>query len=210
MTLSNAIPFETLIDYVEGRLPAGTSQPLAAELDQADPSTRNALSWIETFHDLHRAGALEAPPGSVREHLRRRFQRWTAERPARPGLLQRVQAALSFDSLGAAAAVGARDLQSDSALRQYLFESSIADVELYVSSHVAGARLLGQILPLEWEADLSGWVVTLRDAAGEVHYTVTNNVGEFRFFDLFPGLAQVTILADGREIVLENVTLASL
>lgn len=207
MTHSARIPFETLLDYVEGRLPAEQTAALASRIPQADQATRRDLAWLQSFHELHRTGALEPAPMHVRVYLRQRFRRWAAQRPPQPGLLQRVQAALRFDSLAAAALAGARDLQLEAGMRQFLYESDLANIELYVMADAAGLRLLGQVLPSAEEEDLAGWVVTLRDAAGDIHYAVTNDLGEFRFYDVMPGPASLTITESGREIVLEDVKL---
>jgi len=84
----------------------------------------------------------------------------------------------------------------------------VADVELYLLDNLIGTRLLGQIMPTVQEPDISGWVVELHAPDRERQYAVTNDLGEFRFFDLPPGVVTITILAGDREIVLDPVDLA--
>lgn len=116
------------------------------------------------------------------------------------GLLKRLAATLSFDSAGlSAVAAGLRATASSSAAtRQLLYATEGRDVDLRLTTTDDGASFVvsGQVLG----PDVSG-VAVLSWAGGEAT-AAWNELAEFRFDPVGPGLCQLTLRADGWELLL--------
>ncbi len=86
--------FEDVVDWVEGRLDRERGDQVAAAV-RADPALAAAAAWMHQFRDTTAGTVLMEPPPSVRDALRRRF---AALRPAPPTPVERLRAALVYDS----------------------------------------------------------------------------------------------------------------
>lgn len=116
------------------------------------------------------------------------------------GLLQRLAATLTFDSAGlSAVAAGLRATASSSAAtRQLLYATEGRDVDLRLTTTDDGASFVvsGQVLG----PDVSG-VAVLSWLGGEAT-AAWNELAEFRFDPVGPGSCQLTLRADGWELLL--------
>ena len=141
-----ALSFERLLDWVEGRLDPVAAAEVAACLDGADAATLATLEWIRGFQRSASAMVFESPPAQVREALRHRF---AAAYPPEPAFVERLRAALRFDSWTAVGLAGARGADLAEAERHLVF--SVPGLDLAVDVYPAGegmARVEGQLLPL--------------------------------------------------------------
>jgi hypothetical protein len=162
-------------------------------------------------HDAAIEQALRASRGleDAPEHvIQRAFTLWQPPRPAAaaapPNLLQRVLAALTFDSAGASPlAFGMRS--AGGTTRQLLFSAEGHDIDLRISP--AGEPpsdhwlLSGQVLGPDSQGH-----VTLTDALGqEAARSALNEWGEFKLPQVAGGEYTVTVRLGEREIVLPAV-----
>jgi hypothetical protein len=141
------------------------------------------------------------------EHvIQRALNVWQARRQsqAEPSLLQRVLAALTFDSGGASPlAFGMRS--AGSATRQLLFSAEGHDIDLRISP--AGDPptdhwlVSGQVLG----PDSEGVVVLTDENGATAGESPLNELGEFRLPRVRTGEYTVTVRLSGREIVLPAV-----
>lgn len=84
------VDFCDVLNWVEGRLAPADADRVRAAVE-VDPALRAAAQWVRSFHEAAALHPLEAPSPRVRESLVRRFQ---SERPAPPGLPERMRAIL--------------------------------------------------------------------------------------------------------------------
>jgi hypothetical protein len=154
------VAFRDVLDWVEGKL-----EPAAAErvrrAVEADPSLGEAAQWIRSFRTAAAAERLEAPPAHVRELLMRRF---AAYRPAPPTALERIRAAIGFDSALGEPLLGVRTGATIST-RHLVLTTDPADVALDLYPEDRSVRVEGQVLPNDDEASAAGTVSLLRDGA---------------------------------------------
>lgn len=128
-----------------------------------------------------------------------------AQAPAAPGLLQRVVAALAFDSAGAPAlAFGMRAGAPTS--RQLLFTAHGHDVDLRITAAVPGAGdwwlLSGQVLGPQSQGQVS-----LADAGGSVvSHCALSEMGEFRLAAVPRGRYTMNIRLGTVEVVLPELS----
>jgi hypothetical protein len=154
------VAFRDVLDWVEGRL-----EPAAAErvrhAVEADPALGEAARWITSFRAAAATHRLEAPPAHVRELLMRRFE---AYRPAPPTVLERVRAAIGFDSALGEPLLGVRAGASTST-RHLVLTTEQADVALDLYPEDRSVRVEGQVLPADDAAPATGTVQLLRQGA---------------------------------------------
>ena len=199
------IPFETLADLVDGRLPESEAAELRRRLADADARTRADLAWLQALASFRRAMPLEAPPEPVREALRAHFRRW-AEGRRRPGPFQRLVAQLTFDSRLQPALAGVR--AGATGPDQLLYTTDWMDIELHILPAGPGqVRILGQALPHDQDLDMVDCTVQLLAGEQELGLTGANELGEFTF-EVAPGSDCTLILVtEEGEIALEHVDL---
>lgn len=141
------LPFSRLIDWVEGRL-------LPEERDQLQQHLggcvhcRQEAAWLERLLGIMRSDTAVDPPPAVTARALRIFQprSQAARMPASPPLLQRIVAALQFDSGQLSPALGLRS--GSAAPRQLLFSAGDYDLDLRLTPAENEDRwvLSGQVL----------------------------------------------------------------
>lgn len=182
------LEFSPLLDWVEGRLSPQAAQDMELLLAGANEQTRETVAWLRNFVRARQAVTFADPPAATHQLLRERFAAYAAER-REPGLLQRLVAALSFDSLlQPAAAVGMRTAGGASFQpRQMVFSCAVADIALNVHRrpHDDHIDVSGQIFP-HGTVTPSGWGVLLIGDTGP-DATHTDDLGEFAFEAVSPG-----------------------
>jgi anti-sigma factor RsiW len=146
MNSSDHPSFSRLTDLVQGRLAAEERDQLDAHLStcaQCGPT----MTWLRRVTNVMRAGALEDPPISVVNRATRLLRLRTGPQEARPSLVRRILAVLSFDTTQAAGqlALGFRSGEQG-ALRQMLFVAEDRQVQLRVRSAAHGWLVAGQVL----------------------------------------------------------------
>jgi hypothetical protein len=168
------------------------------------PPAADPMDDASVEHALRASRRLEDAPEHV---IQRAFAAWQPRRaaaPAAPSLLQRVVAALTFDSAGASPlAFGMRS--AGGTTRQLLFSAEGHDIDLRISPDAdppSGHWLLsGQVLGPDSQGH-----VTLTDTLGqEAAQSALNEWGEFKLPQVAGGEYTVTVRLGEREIVLPAV-----
>ena len=202
------IEFDRLVDWVEGRLPAGEARDLEERLAAADEATRADAAWLRAFARISDDTVIATPPSEVEEALIERFEDHVRERE-QPGLLERLVATLSFDG-GPRPAFGLRSAGTQESRRQLIYSTDVADVALNPRPRAGGDALdvYGQVLLLDADdEDPASFVVQILDAGTEVATTATDEMGEFSFEDVTPGVYDVLVSGERVEIRLPRAEL---
>jgi hypothetical protein len=142
----------------------------------------------------------------VRDALIERFEAY-AEGKQQPGLLKRLVATLTFDS-DLHPAVGLRAAAISESQRQLVYSTDAADVAIIVRPRPRDGLLdvYGQILPVDG-TDSGVFGVQLLEGSSEVATTATNDLGEFTFEAVPPGVYEMLAGSDRVEIQLPQVEL---
>jgi hypothetical protein len=204
--------FPHLVDWVEGRLPAEEARVMEERLAGVDGSVHADLAWLRAFGWASEQTVIESPPASVRGELLRRFEAY-AEGVRPPGLLRRLTATLALDG-GMQPAFGVRSARAreETAESQLVYTTEAADVVVSVMPRPGGLfDLDGQVLPNDAGAEIPPFAVQLLDAEGGtgVALTATDDLGEFAFESVAPGVYELLISSDEVEILILSVRLRS-
>lgn len=181
------LEFSPLLDWAEGRLSPQAAEDIELLLDGASATTWATVHWLQRFHKARQAVLLAAPPPETHDLLSARFAAYAATK-RKPGLLQQLTAALSYDSrTQPELAFGTRSSHEAGGPRQMVFSCSVADIALNIHRRVADEQidLSGQVLP-HGTQPVAGWGVLLVGAHGP-DVTQTDALGEFGFEAVFPG-----------------------
>lgn len=187
--MEQPISFETLVDWVEGRLAHTDAQAVAA-LVSADPRLQAEVDWLHTFQQTAQQLVLEAPPPEVRAQLRQRFAAYAAANKP-PTWREKIIARLKFDSRWQAVGVGARSLSPTD--WQQIFATDDMDIALTLQARRGenALNLFGQILPHSG-ATPEAFHVRLFQAGQEQRAVITLEEGEFVLEALTAGDYELT------------------
>jgi hypothetical protein len=195
------LEFSPLLDWVEGRLSPQAAQDMELLLAGADETTRETVTWLRHFLAAREAVRIASPPTETHNLLRERFAAYAAERRS-PGLLQRVVAALSFDSTSQPlTALGTRTSGAMSFQhRQLVFSCAVADIALNLHRRPNDGHLdvSGQVFT-HGQLTPAGWGVLLIGENGP-DATHTDDLGEFAFEAISPG--DYTISLETRQLAI--------
>jgi hypothetical protein len=188
------ISFELLLDWVEGRLQEEESRTVEEQLAVADESTLAEVEWLRAFVRTSEDTVLDAPPPEVREILTNRFRAYAEER-LEPGFFRRILATLTFDSDAGMALAGVRSAGVEDS-RQLVYSVEVAEIALNIQKRPGDGKLdlYGQVLPTVEESPEAFSVQLLRDAQ-EVGLTAADDLGEFAFEDIPPGVYDIVLSA---------------
>src|SRR5918998_5001425 len=205
MAESQDMEFIRLVDWVEGRLSEGEARAVEERV-AADSATRADVAWLRAFARVSEETVIASPPPEVREELIERFEAY-AEEKRHPGLLQRLVATLTFDS-NLRPAPGLRAATAPESQRQLVYSTGAADVALHVRPRPRDGLfdLNGQIFPANSAAP-GAFGVQLLEGASEVATTATNDLGEFTFEAVAPGVYEVLASNERVELRIPHVTL---
>jgi hypothetical protein len=205
MPESQDVEFTRLVDWVEGRLSEGETRALEEQV-AAGGVARADVAWLRAFQRISEETVIASPPDEVREELIERFEAY-AEGKQHPGLLQRLVATLTFDS-NLRPALGLRAAAAPESQRQLVYSTNAADVALHVRPrpHDGLLDLNGQIFPVN-SADSGTFGVQLLEGTSEVATTATNDLNEFTFEAVSPGVYEVLASSDRVEIRIPHVAL---
>ena len=204
MTESEDVKFARLADWVEGRLSEEEARTVEKEVMAADSATRDDVAWLQAFVQISEATVIASPPPEVRDALVERFEAY-AESNQQPNLLERLVARLTFDS-GQQPALGWRAATTPGLQRKLVYSSEAVDVSLNV-----------RLRPRDGLADIHGRVFTVNNAypgdfyvqllagASEVATAATNNLREFVFEGVPPGVYEIIAGSDRVEIRITDV-----
>jgi hypothetical protein len=202
MADSDFIPFDRLLDWIEGRLPAEEAAQLEAALVDAGPQAQGEVAWLRAFGQARSSLELDTPSPDLHAALLRQYQPPLARRIA-----ERVAALLSFDSAMAQPAMaGLRS--GELRARQLVFSCDLLEVALNMRPSRHGDRLdvNGQIFPRELP-DPEGLLARLSRGGELVDVSLTNDLGEFQFVSLTPGDYTLDLVGDAGEVAVETFAL---
>jgi hypothetical protein len=169
----NHLPFEKLADLAEGRVPPEERVEALAHA-AACPRCDAKLTELRRVVGLMRADESMDAPQELLASAVNMFRARRAAAPTKPSLVERIVAALSFDSLQMRPAYGVRSGQP--AARQLLYSAGESDIDLRVAPSGDDWVVSGQVLG----ADCAGGEVELKGASGAARVTL-NEQCEFRF-----------------------------
>jgi hypothetical protein len=200
------VEFTRLLDWVEGRLSEQEARVVERQVAAAGSAPRADVAWMRAFARVSKDTVIAPPPSEVRDTLVERFETY-AEGKQQPGFLERLVATLTFDS-NLQPASGLRAASVSESQRQLVYSTDAADVAIIVRPRTRDGLLdvYGQILPSD-SADSGVFGVQLLRGASEVATTATNDLGEFTFEAVAPGVYEVLAGSDRVEIQLPEVEL---
>lgn len=212
---TRAPTFAQLVDWVDGKLDTEEAARVQAAAEAAiargDTALAETLAWLRAFRAQANLTVLVPPPEAARDSVLRMFEEAARDRsgaPSRPGVLQRIVAALARATGPGLAVEGARGAAIQARRRQMTFECDAADIVLNAQPRDDGYRLSGQILP-RTALDADGLFVELMrlgasSEAGDDESTVSfaraDALGEFAFDAVPPGRYAIVFVAETLEI----------
>lgn len=200
------VEFSRLLDWVEGRLSEQEARTVEQRVAAADSATHADVAWLRAFARISDTTVIASPPPRVRDTLIERFEAYV-EGKQHPGLLERLVATLTFDS-GLQPALGLRAASIPESQRQFVYSTDAADVAMNVRPrpHDGHLDLDGQILPINSTDSLAFGVQLLEDSS-ETATTATNDLGEFTFEAVAPGVYELLASSERVEIHIPQVEL---
>lgn len=166
------LPFEKLADLAEERLPATERAAAQAHVSGCSRCSTQ-LARIEQTINLMRTDETEdAPRHAVASVLNLFRTRTAAAAASEPSLVQRVLAALNFDSMQASPAYGVRSGQATA--RQMLFSAGENDIDLRVQPSGEAWVVSGQVL-----GECAGGSIRLEGTAATEVVAELNELCEF-------------------------------
>jgi hypothetical protein len=205
MPKSEDVEFARLLDWVEGRLSEQDARSVEEHIAVADSATRADVDWLRAFARISEHTVIASPPPEVRDALIERFEAY-AEGKQQPTFVQRLIATLKFDS-GQQPALGWRAITPGSQ-RQYAYSTEAADVTINVQARRSDQhlRLDGHIFPVNSKCP-GPLGVQLLAGSSEVATTATNDLREFVFEAVPPGVYEIIVSSDRIEISIPQVDL---
>ncbi|HMQ30435.1 MAG TPA: hypothetical protein PKD53_06875 [Chloroflexaceae bacterium] len=189
------VPYELLVDLVEGRLPPAEAAALRAQI-AGDAEAAARLAELERLIGLMRADESADTPEPVIARAARLARR--AERPPGHTQLRRLIALLTSDGWRAPAqAAGLRALQAWP--RAMLLRAGDRELDLQVAPKGERWQLSGQVLGPE-----APGTVTLSGPGGHVSAAL-NELGEFALPPVPSGHYTFTVTQSDLEIVVPNL-----
>jgi hypothetical protein len=191
---SKHLSYEVIADLVEGRLSADANGRATNHLAGCSDCTKR-VSELGNVIGLMRSDKMEDAPSHI---LQRAFNIMPRKVVAEtPSLIQKVVAALSFDSATFAPAYGVRS-GTTSQSRQMIFNAGEHDIDLRITSHGNEWIIAGQILGrAEGYVELKGMNVSLK--------AELNELCEFRLPPVKEGNYKLYLMFDDAEIELPEI-----
>jgi hypothetical protein len=199
------VKFARLLDWIEGRLSEEEARAVEEQVWVGDSATLADVAWLRAFARIAEDTVIASPPSEVRDTLIERFEAY-AEGKRRPGFLQRLVATLTFDS-GRQPALGCRATTPE-LQRQLAYTTEAADVAIDVRPRRSDGLLdiHGEILPVD-STDTGAFAVQLLAGSSEVATTATNDLLEFAFEAVPPGMYEIIVSSEQSEISIPQVEL---
>jgi anti-sigma factor RsiW len=211
--MNATIPFAQLVDWIEGRLSAEEAARISELAATADAATKANIDWLNRFQETSRQIVIAEPPARVHTHLVDQFKQFAQQR--RPSLWQRLTAALTFDSSQQLSLAGVRSGGEWTSDRQLIYATEAAEVALNLQPRASQDHLtlMGQLFPRQSSA-AGPYSVQLLAQSGphagrtiELDITTTDDLGEFTFESVAPGVYDIVLSSDQLEVVIAPVDL---
>jgi hypothetical protein len=194
------LTYETLLNYLEERLPPEERSAVDAHFASACESCRRHLALMRKVFETVNHDHTTPPPAAV---LKRAVDiPLTHPRAPQPGTWQRLVATLSFDS----------HLQLSSALtrgssreRQMLFSAEQVEIDVKISPAGGSHDLLGQIMG-EQSENITSAFVSLQSSTGQFwKATETDSLGQFAFHEISSGVYDLIFDLETQEIAVHGL-----
>lgn len=198
MPLPTHLRTEELIDYVDGRADAPTSERVRTHAPGCSACGAELTYWTRTLQALC-SDRTPAPPDWVRQRAFNLVHR----EPKQPRTFERLLARIVSDSRMQAGVAGARD--AGTSQFKLFYEASDRRVDLLWERDGRGWNLSGQVLSPE--PPPLGWRVIV-DCAEHHEEVRSDALGEFSLRGLPAGACEICLAELEREIVLPTVQLA--
>lgn len=197
MTGSEPISFERLLDWIEQNLTDADMREVEQQLLADQPNTQATTDWLRAFGAARARVKIEAAPEQLHAALLGQFRPTLAQR-----LLQQFTARPIFDSARQPALAGVRSLESRA--RQVIYDCDLMEIAINVRPSRQSDQLdvNGQVFPRTLPS-ASGLVVQLFRGEQLADISLTNELGEFSFTGLPPGVHTLTLIAEGSQVELE-------
>jgi len=195
------LTYETLVNYLEERLPLEERNAVDAHLASACEACGRHLALLRKVFETVNGDHTTPPPAAV---LKRAIDiPLTHAKPAHPGLVQRLLATLSFDS----------HLQLSSALtrgaareRQMLFSAENMDIDLKITAGRGSHDVLGQVLGGPQTGNVVSAFVSLQGNSGQfLKTTETDSLGQFAFREISSGVYDLIFDLETQEIAVHGL-----
>jgi len=181
--------FETLVDWVEGRLEPATAAAVAEAVEAGDARVRGTVEWLARFAAAAAEVPLQDPPPIIRQRLHQQFQARTSREAATP--IADVHGSLLFDSRHDVAAAGMRGGPSGDEVIHLAYTSSVGDLVLDIHPGDAGLlRIEGQVLSADAASPV--FEASARGAGWEVRTVDGDALGRFQLEQVPPHVDQLT------------------
>ena len=205
MARSEDVEFARLVDWVEGRLSEQEARAVAEQVATAGSATRADIAWLRVFAQIGEKTIIASLPLEVRETLIERFEEY-AEGKQHPRFLERLVATLTFES-NRQPALGWRATTARSQ-RQFAYSTEAADITINFQPHPRDGLLdlHGHIFPLD-SASPEIFGVQVLAGSSKVATTATDELGEFTFEEMTPGVYEVIVSSDRIEISIPQLDL---
>ena len=200
--------FARLADWVEGHLSEEEAVAVEKRVAAADETTLADVAWLRRFAEISQRVVLPPPPPRVHETLVDHFEAYIRDKQ-RPGLRKRLVATLTFDSGSRSTVVGLRQTTNAPELtRQLVYATDASDIALDILPQAHDESRLdleGQVLPNDEDIESGFFRVQLLRGETELGTTVTDDLGEFAFESVPPGVYEMLLSTDKYDIVVAPV-----
>ncbi len=200
--------FETLLDFLENRLPKAQGDQVTAHLALPCAACQGEIESLRDTLQLLRNERLSEPPSVAVQRAIRLFRRFYERSSAdeRPHLIAR----LLFDDLLVPGAAAVRGIGNE---RQLLYGAEDFDIDLQIANegNQGSLRLLGQVMPLTNDlSQVQGGLVQLTQEEDVAVSATADELGTFAFETLAPGDYELWLDLPQAKIWIPHLTLAPL
>jgi hypothetical protein len=202
--------FACLADWMEDRLTEEAAVVVENQVAAGDIATLADVAWLRRFMDASEKIILPSAPAGAHENLIDHFEAYARDKQ-QPGLRKRIVAKQTFDSGLRPAVAEVREADTAELGRQLVYAADALDVALDILPRDHEERSLdleGQLFNDE-ETDLGIFGVQLLQEGTEVGTTVSDDLGEFAFESVPPGVYEMLLSTDQYEIMLPPVELVA-
>ncbi len=195
---------EQLLDFIQGRADTEVADAIRAHVDSGCSRCRANLDWLSKIVQLTATDDSVDPPEWVFHRAVRLFHELGPKR--KPGMIERLVAALAFDSWASLQPAVVR--QSGAAPRQCLYRAEQWELDLqFEPGEIPDTiDLTGQILKAGGTGrEAAHRPVRLVREDAVVAEAVTDELGEFTMDQLAPGLYNLCVELPEQEIWIERL-----
>lgn len=197
----------SLYNYLQDPQRLNDGSKVATHLSSGCPVCHRNLQWLESVAlSASEDRSFEFPEATIAAVVAR-FKEWTVTRtPVRQRIAQLV-----FDSLNLPQLADVRSASVGTGARQMLYHADGYDIDLRfeLSDETDEERLIGQVLPEDWDAtELSQFKIQLLQGDAVVSATNTNAHGVFKIAQLASGIYDLKVSVPEAEINIEQVATA--